>query len=46
MANVMEFPDTVEEFMDLYKVVDSDHVYSNGVEFIPIYRTKQWFEHL
>ena len=46
MANVMEFPDTVEEFMNLYKVVDSDHVYSNGVEFIPIYRMKQWFEHL
>ena len=45
MANVMEFPDTVEEFMNLYKVVDSDHVYSNGVEFIPIYRMKQWFEH-
>lgn len=46
MANVMEFPDTVEEFMNLYKVVDSDYVYSNGVEFVPIYRMKQWFEHL
>lgn len=46
MNEVMTFPDNVEEFMEEYKVVDTDHVYSNGIEFVPIFRMKQWFEHL
>lgn len=46
MSDCMTFPNTVEEFMEQYKVVDMDHVYTNGVEFIPIFRMKQWFEHL
>lgn len=46
MSDCMTFPDTAEEFIEQYKVVDTDHVYSNGVEFIPIFRMKQWFEHL
>lgn len=46
MSECMTFPDTVEEFIEQYKVVDADHVYSNGIEFIPIFRMKQWFEHL
>ena len=46
MSDRMTFPDTAEEFMEQYKVVDTDHVYSNGVEFVPIFRMKQWFEHL
>ena len=46
MADVMEFPSTVEEFMEYYKVIDTDHVYSNGTEFVPIYRMRQWFDHL
>lgn len=41
----MMFPDTVEEFMDEYKIVDSKKVYTNGIELVPIYRMKQWFEH-
>lgn len=45
MPDVMMFPDTVEEFMESYKMVDSEHVYSNGVEFVPIYRMRQWFQH-
>lgn len=45
MADCMRFPDTVEEFMEAYKVVDTDHVYTNGVAFVPIFRMKQWFEH-
>lgn len=45
MCDCMEFPDTVEEFMEQYKVVDTDYVYSNGTEFVPIFRMKQWFEH-
>lgn len=46
MADSMTFPDTVEEFMEQYKVVDTEQVYTNGTEFVPIYRMKQWFEHL
>lgn len=45
MSDVMEFPNTVEEFMELYKVVDTEQVYTNGTEFVPIFRMKQWFEH-
>ena len=46
MNDMMTFPDTVEEFMEQYKVVDTDHVYTNGTEFVPIFRMKQWFEHI
>ena len=46
MSNCMEFPDTVEEFMEQYKIVDTEHIYSNGTEYVPIFRMKQWFEHL
>jgi hypothetical protein len=45
MYNSMIFPATVDEFMEEYKVVDSEHVYSNGMEMVPIFRMKQWFEH-
>ena len=45
MAECMEFPDTVEEFMEQYKLVDTEQVYTNGTEFVPIFRMKQWFEH-
>jgi len=45
MCYCMTFQDTVEEFMEDYKVTDTEHVYSNGTEFVPIYRMKQWFQH-
>ena len=37
--------DTVEEFMEQYKMTDTKQVYSNGIEYVPIFRMKQWFEH-
>ena len=46
MSDLMTFPDTVEEFMEWYKVTDTEQVYSNGTEYVPIFRMKQWFEHL
>lgn len=46
MSDCMIFPDTVEEFMEQYKMVDTEHIYSNGIEYVPIFRMKQWFEHL
>ena len=45
MGDVMTFPASVEEFMEQYKMTDTERVYSNGVEYVPIYRMKQWFEH-
>lgn len=45
MADCMTFPNTVEEFMEQYKVIDTEQVYTNGTEFVPIYRMRQWFQH-
>ena len=45
MGDIMKFPDTVEEFMEEYKMVDKHEIYSNGTEYVPIFRMKQWFEH-
>ena len=45
MSDMMIFPASVEEFMEQYKTTDTEHVYSNGMEYVPIYRMKQWFEH-
>lgn len=47
MSDCMTFPDTVEEYMEQYKVVDADGIYmSKGAELVPIFRMRQWFEHL
>ena len=46
MADCMNFPATVEEFMEQYKITDTEQVYTNGAELIPMFRMKQWFEHL
>lgn len=45
MCVMMNFPKTVDEFMEMYKIVDTDKVYTNGTELVPIFRMKQWFEH-
>ena len=45
MSDAMSFPATVEEFMEQYKIVDREEVYTNGAEMVPIFRMKQWFEH-
>ena len=45
MGDMMTFPASVEEFMEQYKMTDTDRVYSNGTEYVPIYRMRQWFEH-
>lgn len=46
MADCMMFPDTVEEFMEMFKIVDTEQVYTNGAELVPIFRMEQWFEHV
>lgn len=44
MGEVMQFPETVEEFMQQHKITDTQQVYTNGTELVPIFRMKQWFE--
>ena len=46
MDNVMTFPDTVEEFMEQYKITDTEHIYSNGMDMVPLFRMRQWFWHV
>lgn len=46
MSEMMQFPDTVEEFMEQYKVTDTKHIYSNGMEMVPVFRMKEWFQHV
>lgn len=43
MGEIMQFPETVEEFMQQYKITDTQQVYTNGTELVPIFRMKQWF---
>ena len=45
MADMMTFPETVEEFMEQYRIIDTGHVYTNGAALVPIFRMEQWFEH-
>ena len=45
MADLMTFPTTVEEFMDKYKITDTEQIYTNGADLVPVFRMKQWFEH-
>ena len=37
--------ESLDDFMNYYKVVDDKEVYSNGTEFVPIFRVKQWYEY-
>lgn len=46
MGDAMTFPETFEEFAEQYKIVDKEQVYTNGTELIPIFRVKQWLEHM
>jgi len=45
MADMMMFPNTVEEFMEQYKITDTMQIYTNGADLVPIFRMRQWFEH-
>lgn len=44
MGEIMQFPETVEGFMQQYKITDTQQVYTNGAELVPIFRMQQWFE--
>ena len=46
MCDLMTFPDTFDEFIEKYKFVDKEQIYTNGAELIPVFRVKQWAEHI
>ena len=46
MGECMTFPATFEEFAESYKIVDKEQIYTNGTALIPIFRVKQWLDHL
>ncbi len=45
MSDMMTFPATFDEFAEQYKITDTEKVYTNGSELIPIFRVRQWLEH-
>lgn len=45
-CEIMDFPDTFDEFAKDYGFKDRYKVYTNGSELIPIFRVKQWLEHI
>ena len=45
MADIMEFPNTMKEFIDSYSFKDSKEIYTNGAELIPVFRVEQGLEH-
>ena len=36
MGDIMDFHASVDEFMEQYKMTDTEHVYSNGIEYVPL----------
>lgn len=45
MADRMEFPKKMKEFIDSYSFKDKEEVYTNGAELIPVFRVEQAMEH-
>jgi hypothetical protein len=41
----MAFPETWREFADWWSINDSEQIYSNGVDFLPMHRVEQMMEH-
>lgn len=45
MADRMEFPKTMQEFVESYSFIDIDEVYTNGIMLVPTFRVEQAIEH-
>ena len=45
MADKMEFPKTMREFIDNHSFKDSEEIYTNGAELVPVFRVEQALEH-
>lgn len=45
MGEMMEFPETPEEFIKQCSFKDKEEIYTNGSELIPVFRVKQMLDH-
>lgn len=45
MADSMMFPREWEKFIEDYSFTDSEEVYTNGSELVPVFRVEQMIEH-
>ena len=45
-GEMMEFPETWEEFEKEYGFNDKEEIYTNNARLIPSFRVKQWLDHI
>lgn len=45
-GQMMDFPNTFDEFAKDYGFKDKKEIYTNGSELIPVFRVRQWLEHI
>ena len=45
MADMMSFPETIDEFIDDYSFFDNEQIYTNGGRLIPVFRIYQALAH-
>lgn len=45
-CNSMEFPKTFDEFANDYGFTDDKEIYTNGSHLIPVFRVRQWLDHI
>ncbi len=46
MSDYQEFPNTWEDFEQLYGFEDKKEIYTNGSRLIQSFRVKQWLDHI
>ena len=46
MADMMQFPETWEEYEEQYGFTDKEEIYTNGSRLIQSFRVKQWLDHI
>ena len=45
MGDIMNFPNTIEEFLEQYSFIDEEEIYTNASKLIQVFRVKQALEH-
>ena len=45
-SQMMDFPESFDDFVKDYGFRDKKEIYTNGSELIPVFRVKQWLEHI
>ena len=45
MGDCISYPEAIEEFIKEYSFKDTEEIYTNGAELIPVFRVMQAIEH-